>query len=79
MESETSLKGKSQYLIYHKIPVNNSIAIHTMLTSTFIHEKHKLSMKVGIQFTNAAIILTELLKWSKNVLDTQSIKILGKN
>jgi hypothetical protein len=50
-----------------------------MLTSTFIHEKHKLSMKVGIQFTNAAIILTELLKWSKNVLDTQSIKILGKN
>ena len=36
-------------------------------------------MKVGIQFTNAAIILTELLKWSKNVLDTQSIKILGKN
>ena len=50
-----------------------------MLTSTFIHEKHKLSMKVGIQFTNAAIILTELLKRSKNVQDTQSIKILGKN
>ena len=49
-----------------------------MPTSTFIHEKHKLSMKVGIQFTNAAIILTELLKRSENVQDTQSIKIPGK-
>lgn len=36
-------------------------------------------MKLGIQFTNAAIILTELLKRSKNVQDEQSIKILGKN
>ena len=36
-------------------------------------------MKLSIQYTNTVIILTELLKRSKNVQDTQSIKILGKN